>query len=165
MAKYKLVMLAAMGLASLYMMHLLAMDYMKIQKIMSVAQRLSPAIASAARALLRGKRDLSSFRITNNTTISKFNTNFGLSKEEEEVLDNFKDNLKFNWDAILKMDFLKCSQSLICQITAGAVKNETIAENIGMVIKFKMCYTEYPLCVYSANTMIKILKWFINFMG
>lgn len=103
-----------MGLGALYLMHLLAQDYMKIRK---------PAAKLAS--FLLSKRDLdavnsiSVFQFCITKTIHLFVKNtaqlytFHLKQQEFNI----------DWNRILKNDPLKCAQSLICQICAGAERD------------------------------------------
>ncbi|XP_058830249.1 uncharacterized protein LOC131689287 isoform X1 [Topomyia yanbarensis] len=155
----KLLILAVVGLGSLYVMHLLAQDFMKLSKPLFMAS---------------GKRET--------TTINR-----------TSVLNNFEQ--KIDWNSILKRDPLKCSLSLICQLAAGAEPKNTAANAIYEFIfysiennknvpkrieqsfsrglsfnKFngtdsKNCFAHYPLCFYSANTMMKLLDLHAKIFG
>nr|XP_029714375.1 uncharacterized protein LOC109424550 isoform X1 [Aedes albopictus] len=155
----RLLLLMIVGLGSLYVMHLLAQDFMKLSKPLFMAS---------------GKRDISSFNRT-------------------AELNNFEKHI--DWNGMLKRDPLKCSLSLICQLAAGAeLKNEAAnaiyefiqysVENNENVPKkivhsferglsfnrfngtdFEHCYPHYPLCIYSAKTMMKLLDLHAKIFG
>lgn len=108
----RLLLLAALGLGSLYLLHLLAQDYMKIRK---------PAAKLAS--FLLSKRDLDA---VNQVFRFSFVTPFFYTRKKYCLVEHFSFKIKeFNidWGRILKNDPLRCAQSLICQISAGAEKD------------------------------------------
>ncbi|XP_001849437.2 uncharacterized protein LOC6039942 isoform X1 [Culex quinquefasciatus] len=147
----RLLILAIVGLGSLYVLHLLAQDFMKLSKPLFMAS---------------GKRDTSLFNRTSE-------------------LINFEQHI--DWNRILKHDPFKCSQSLICQIAAGAEMKNSAANAIYEFVQYSVennknvpsrikqsferglsfnqfneidysnCFAHYPLCIYSAKTMLKLL--------
>lgn len=89
------------------------------------------------------------------------------------------------WDKILEYDPLKCVESLVCQVSSGADKNNTEAKKILNVVGFTYyfipqkikhaydlgrrftnhsdkCFDEYPFCMYSAGFMLRLLTWFLG---
>ncbi|CAO1425026.1 unnamed protein product [Diamesa serratosioi] len=153
----RLLLLAALGLGALYSIHLLAGDWMKIQS------------AAGAAKLFLGKRDVEQASVD----ITK------LEIKMEEKID---------WENVLNKDPLKCALSLVCQLAAGAEKEnkeanqiyEFILSNIEKVkvpkrLKksfeegqdynqngkedFEKCYKNFPICPYSAKTMMKLIQF------
>ncbi|XP_055532861.1 uncharacterized protein LOC129722982 [Wyeomyia smithii] len=155
----RLLVLAIIGLGSLYVMHLLAQDFMKLSKPLFMAS---------------GKRE--AVLINRTSALMKFEN-------------------KIDWSSILKRDPLECSLSLICQLAAGAEKENDAANAIYNFIEysiennknvskrivqsferglhlyqfndadFKKCYPYYPLCIYSAKTMMKLLDVHAKSLG
>lgn len=89
------------------------------------------------------------------------------------------------WDKILEYDPLKCVESLVCQLSSGAEKNNTEAKSILNAVGFTYyftpkkikhaydvgrrfanntdkCFDEYPFCMYSAGFMLRLLNWFLG---
>lgn len=95
---------------------------------------------------------------------------------------------KIDWDKILQRDPFSCALSIVCQLSAGAEKNNEEAERIYEFLShaienskvpkklkksyeqgiefnknektdFTKCYQSYPLCPYSAETMIKFITF------
>lgn len=120
-----------MGLGALYVLHLLAQDYMKIQK---------PA-AKLAKFLL-SKRDLDAvnqvFKLENNNSFVH-NNNIVKHYSFEMKMKEFN----IDWNRILKNDPLKCAQSLICQIVAGAEQDNKDVFPIIHLLEY--VYLEYLL--------------------
>ncbi|XP_058462242.1 uncharacterized protein LOC131437109 [Malaya genurostris] len=152
----RFLVLALVGLGSLYVMHLLAQDFMKLSKPLFMAF---------------GKRETSSFNRT-------------------DLLSNFEKRI--DWNGMLKRDPFKCSLSLICQLAAGAEPKNNAANAIYEFIFYsvennknvprrivqsferglsfnktesKNCFTHYPMCVYSAKTMMKLLDLHAKLFG
>ncbi|KAG5672365.1 hypothetical protein PVAND_002497 [Polypedilum vanderplanki] len=155
----RLLLLLVVGLGALYTIHLLAQDYMKISAGSKVAARL-----------LFGKRDLS-------------NLSRNITQEEIEFEE------KIDWDKVLKRDPFSCALSLICQLAAGAEKENQDANGIYELITnsienkmklpkklikayeqgqefnknekddYKKCYKNYSWCPYSASTMMKFIAF------
>ncbi|XP_017835297.2 uncharacterized protein LOC108594664 [Drosophila busckii] len=88
-----------------------------------------------------------------------------------------------DWKRILARDPFECLQSLICQLMSGAEAQSSEAEMLmdyleaslemapvkigrafsrGLALRGNTdrCYDEYPFCLYSAKTMLRILRWF-----
>lgn len=107
------------------------------------------------------------------------------SKRSSPMVDIQQINQK--WDQILEYDPLKCVESLVCQVSAGAEQNNTEARNILSVVGFTYhfvpekikhaydlgrrlqnntdkCFKEYPFCMYSAGFMLRLLDWFLRAM-
>lgn len=160
----RLILLLVVGLGALYTIHLLAQDWMKIQ-----------AGSRAAASFLLGKRDVESVERQVNIT-----------KEEIEFEE------KIEWNKILNRDPFSCALSLFCQLAAGAAKNNEEANRIYEFIThtiehtkvpkkvkksydqglkynlnrkddFKKCYKNYPLCPYSAETMMMLISQLNSF--
>ncbi|XP_055596461.1 uncharacterized protein LOC129746667 isoform X1 [Uranotaenia lowii] len=147
----RLLLLAVVTLGSLYVLHLLAQDFMKLTKPIFMAS---------------GKRETSTY-----------NRTAALMDFEKQI----------DWNRMIKYDPLKCSLSLICQLAAGAEKKNKAANAIYEFVSYsvensksvpkrivqsyerglsyyqnnetdsKKCLTHYPLCIYSAKTMMKLL--------
>lgn len=111
-----------------------------------------------------------------------------VSSEEEEVPSTTTASVNVDWENILKFDPFNCALSLICQVSADAEKDNKLAKDIIDLIRnnigndltpkvvinafnagkkyrsnFKMCYNDYPLCVYSAKTMLKLIEFYSKF--
>ncbi|XP_055627051.1 uncharacterized protein LOC129769063 isoform X2 [Toxorhynchites rutilus septentrionalis] len=149
---HRLLLLAIVGLGSLYVMHLLAQDFMKLSKPLFMAS---------------GKRGTTNFNRTS-------------------VLTSFEEQI--DWSNMMRRDPFKCSLSFICQLAAGAEpKNEAaniiyefihysvetnskvpkklvqsfkrgLSFNKFKEVDFENCYPHYPLCIYSAKTMLKLMN-------
>uniref|UniRef100_A0A034V206 Uncharacterized protein n=1 Tax=Bactrocera dorsalis TaxID=27457 RepID=A0A034V206_BACDO len=151
----KLILLMAMGLGAMYMVHLLAQDYNKIRQPVAAAAR---AIVSSSNLRTRAKRDIYE-NVTNTTT------------------------LNIDWKIILSRDPFECLQSLICQLMSGAdthsleakllmefLEKTVVSAPVEVQFAFsrglalhgstETCYNVYPFCIYSANTMLRVLRWF-----
>jgi hypothetical protein len=96
----RLLVLVIAGLAALYTIHLLAQDFMKIRMGTKVAARL-----------LLGKREIA-------------DPNRNITREEIDFED------KIDWEKVLNRDPLNCALSLICQLSAGAEKDNKEANVI-----------------------------------
>lgn len=146
--------MAAMGLGGLYMVHLLAQDYNKIRKTIQPITKV-----------LLGKRDLSNLNRT-------------------KLEDKQAARIKVDWNNILKNDPFKCLESLVCQVVAGSESTNPDAQDIQALVednisneklpskiiaaynhglKYKKnpekCFIVYKFCIYSARTMLNLLKW------
>lgn len=175
--------MAVMGLGAMYMMHLLAQDWTRIRPIQGITnlagqassalnlQRL-PSLAGAASGALglqRGKRETMRRQL-----------GWLPGKKIEGALHPSSD---IDWKRILARDPFECLQSLICQLMSGAEANSNEAEMLmnflesslelapakigrafsrGLALRGNSegCYGEYPFCLYSAKTMLRILRWF-----
>ncbi|XP_067626258.1 uncharacterized protein [Eurosta solidaginis] len=168
-----LILLMGMGLGALYMMHLLAQDYNKIRRPVSAAAR---ALVSASNLVPRVKRE---------TPKSITKVYMWVSQPEQSATQSSQNatSLNIDWKRILSRDPFECLQSLICQLASGA---ETQSHEAKLLLEFveatvdmapatiqrafskglvfrgstDRCYHEYPFCVYSAKTMIRVLRWF-----
>ncbi|XP_037958892.1 uncharacterized protein LOC119688284 [Teleopsis dalmanni] len=171
-----LIILMAMGLGALYMLHMLAEDYNKIRQPIAAARAATQALMTASATLARGKRGLPT---------SDNQTNLDLTTSTNNL--NSSNNVKLNidWKRILSRDPFHCLLSLICQLVSGAEQDSKDATQIlkflesslsdvptkisrafscGLVFRgaTERCYNEYPFCIYSAKTMLRILKWFLS---
>lgn len=171
----------AMGLGALYMLHLLAQDWNVIrQPLPPVVQRLFTSASSGLNQFIvsRAKRDT-----VNNTDPQ--NKNFTIERLVAPLLHNKTATTIINWKRILSGDPLQCLPSLLCQLAAGTglSYNEGFVlyryvwnnfRNLPLQIRLPFiqglalsaneksavpCYETYPLCWYSAKTMLKILSW------
>ncbi|CAD6998373.1 uncharacterized protein LOC101449459 [Ceratitis capitata] len=170
---FKLMLLMAMGLGALYMMHLLAQDYNKIRQPVAAAAR---ALVSTSNLIARVKREV----FEENSQYQKW-----WDPKDDMTAENVrnKTTLNIDWKRILSRDPFECLLSLICQLAAGAENNSheakfiieflenTIASAPGEIrLAFSRgltlhggtdhCYNIYPFCVYSAKTMLRVLRWF-----
>ncbi|XP_036225471.1 uncharacterized protein [Bactrocera oleae] len=165
----KLILLMAMGLGAMYMVHLLAQDYNKIRQPVAAAAR---AIVSASNLITRAKRDtyednVNVYNLLHPTVVNVTNTT----------------TLNIDWKIILSRDPFECLQSLICQLMSGA---DTHSREAKLLMEFlektvdlapvevrfafsrgldlhgstETCYNVYPFCIYSAKTMLRVLRWF-----
>ncbi|KAH8271097.1 hypothetical protein KR018_007820, partial [Drosophila ironensis] len=188
---HRFILLAATGLGAMYMMHLLAQDWVRIRPIRGitqlagmVAQPVQMAIApiqqaSASLNLFRSRREAVQHHELNWVRGSKDsggrrNRAAGTAERPPPAID---------WKRILSRDPFECLQSLICQLMSGAEAEVPEAELLmdylesslemapikigrafsrGLAFKgsTELCFNEYPFCLYSAKTMIRILRWF-----
>ncbi|XP_022228620.2 uncharacterized protein LOC111078315 [Drosophila obscura] len=183
---FRFIMLAAMGLGAMYMMHLLAQDWNRIrpiQGITTLAGQVSsglnlnrlPALAgqaSAALTRIRGRREAPTYHRARGTGTP--DSGRGPYRAPPPAID---------WKRILSRDPFECLQSLICQLMSGAEAAAPEAELLmdylesslelapakigrafsrGLALRGSTdrCYNEYPFCLYSAKTMLRILRWF-----
>ncbi|XP_053960636.1 uncharacterized protein LOC128864900 [Anastrepha ludens] len=172
---FKLILLMAMGLGAMYMMHLLAQDYNKIRQPVAAAARV---LASASNTVARSKRD-------NNEAVTKVHKFFNIPEQSISLNIANTTTLSIDWKRILSRDPFECLQSLICQLMSGAESHSREAKllteflettvalaptkierafNRGLALRgaTDRCYNEYPFCVYSAKTMIRVLTWFVE---
>ncbi|EDW11296.1 uncharacterized protein LOC6575850 [Drosophila mojavensis] len=182
--------LAAMGLGAMYMMHLLAQDWNRIRPIQQISnlagqvgttlnlQQLPNFIgqASSAFSLQRSKRDTKSGAL--GWVHGRQDTGGGSNDAVHHSA-----TASIDWKRILARDPFECLQSLICQLMSGAEAHSEEAELLmnfmesslemapakigrafsrGLALRGRSdrCYNEYPFCLYSAKTMLRILRWF-----
>ncbi|KAH8255491.1 hypothetical protein KR038_004494, partial [Drosophila bunnanda] len=195
---HRVILLAATGLGAMYMMHLLAQDWVKIRPIRGItqlagmaAQPIQMAIApiqqaSASLNLFRTRReagssqghDLGWVRRTQDSGGGAAAASGGrrgrVQRPPPPAID---------WKRILSRDPFECLQSLICQLMSGAEAKVPEAELLmdylkssiemapikigrafsrGLALRgsTELCFNEYPFCLYSAKTMLRILRWF-----
>ncbi|XP_065725075.1 uncharacterized protein [Drosophila suzukii] len=191
---FRIVLLAATGLGAMYMMHLLAQDWVKIRPIRGITQLAGMAAqpiqqviapiqqASGALNLFRSRREanlnheLGWVRRTQDSGggSGKVGAAGGVVHRPHPAID---------WKRILSRDPFECLQSLICQLMSGAEAKVPEAELLmdylessvemapvkigrafsrGLALRGspELCFTEYPFCLYSAKTMLRILRWF-----
>lgn len=110
----------------------------------------------------------------------------------ERWINVTKEQIEFegqiDWNKILQRDPFSCALSIVCQLSAGAEKNNEEANRIYEFLShaienskvptklkksyeqgiefnkndkkdFTKCYKSYPLCPYSAETMIKFITF------
>ncbi|XP_030555430.1 uncharacterized protein LOC115758796 [Drosophila novamexicana] len=179
----RVVLLAVMGLGAMYMMHLLAQDWNRIrpiQGITNLAGQASSALnlqgvtsfigqSSSALSLQRGKRAALSRELS-----------WVHGRQDAGAVHQAA---SIDWKRILARDPFECLQSLICQLMSGAEAHSAEAELLmnfmesslelapakigrafsrGLALRGRTdrCYNEYPFCLYSAKTMLRILRWF-----
>jgi hypothetical protein len=106
---FRFLILALVGLGSLYVLHLLAMDF----------QRIGRPIVQGASTLYMGAQNLFGKRAANGDNV---------------IMDEMSMNATLNWDMILQKDPFNCALSLICQIAAGAEKSSEEANRIYEVV-------------------------------
>lgn len=161
----------AMGLGAMYMVHLLAQDYNKIRQPVAAAAR---AFISASSPITRAKRD-------------SYEENIKIYNWLDPTAKNVTNTttLNIDWKIILSQDPFECLQSLICQLMSGADTHsneakllmeflEKTVDSAPVQIRFAFsrglalrgstenCYNVYPFCVYSAKTMLRVLRWFVE---
>ncbi|XP_055302774.1 uncharacterized protein LOC129568642 isoform X2 [Sitodiplosis mosellana] len=140
-----------MGLGALYLLHLLAQDYMKIRK---------PA-AKLAKFLL-SKRDLDAverFEIDWDR-ILKHDAPFKCA--QSLICQITAGTEKDNEDALIISHLLEYA------MTGGGVPEEIeLAHSRGKQSEksFERCYKHYPYCPYSARTMLKVLQIYSYIFG
>ncbi|KAH8281927.1 hypothetical protein KR054_004175, partial [Drosophila jambulina] len=186
----RVILLAATGLGAMYMMHLLAQDWVKIRPIRGItqlagmaAQPIQMAIApiqqaSASLNLFRTRREVSSSQGHDLGWVRRTQDSGGgrgrVQRPPPPAID---------WKRILSRDPFECLQSLICQLMSGAEAKVPEAELLmdylessiemapvkigrafsrGLALRgsTELCFNEYPFCLYSAKTMLRILRWF-----
>ncbi|KAH8289011.1 hypothetical protein KR054_011087, partial [Drosophila jambulina] len=187
---HRVILLAATGLGAMYMMHLLAQDWVKIRPIRGItqlagmaAQPIQMAIApiqqaSASLNLFRSRRDTSSSQGHDLGWVRRTQDSGGGSRRIQRPPPPAID-----WKRILSRDPFECLQSLICQLMSGAEAKVPEAELLmdylessiemapvkigrafsrGLALRgsTELCFNEYPFCLYSAKTMLRILRWF-----
>lgn len=123
----RFLILLVVGLGALYTIHLLAQDFMKFTNNTSAGQWLQvsnrfvekfqtkfyQSLALTSASSLFGKRD-----------VSNIDQNFNRTAEEI----NFEQ--KIDWNKVLSRDPFNCALSLVCQLSAGAEKNNDEANRI-----------------------------------
>ncbi|XP_054083637.1 uncharacterized protein LOC105209664 [Zeugodacus cucurbitae] len=167
----KLILLMAMGLGAIYMVHLLAQDYNRIRQPVAAAAR---AIVSASNPITRAKRD-------------SYAEDAKVHNWLHPTIKNMTNTttLNIDWKIILSRDPFECLQSLICQLMAGAenrsyeakllmefLEKTVVSAPVEIRLAFsrglalrkstESCYNVYPFCVYSAKTMLRVLRWFAD---
>ena len=109
---------------------------------------------------------------------------FGIHYRKTRSNNNSNENvISIDWKRILSRDHFECLQSLICQLTAQADGNNEpeakllmefvrrthghapaaidIAYSRGLLMNaVANCYEQYPFCMYSVRTMLKLLQLF-----
>uniref|UniRef100_A0A6P4F6S1 Uncharacterized protein LOC108046020 n=1 Tax=Drosophila rhopaloa TaxID=1041015 RepID=A0A6P4F6S1_DRORH len=186
---FRVVLLAATGLGAMYMMHLLAQDWVKIRPIRGITQLAGMATqplqqiiapiqqASGSLNLFRSRREASlknELGWVRRTQDSGGGSGRGGATGRVAAID---------WKRILSRDPFECLQSLICQLMSGAEAKVPEAELLmdylesslemapakigrafsrGLALRgsTELCFNEYPFCLYSAKTMLRILRWF-----
>ncbi|XP_044315722.1 uncharacterized protein LOC108053193 [Drosophila rhopaloa] len=186
---FRVVLLAATGLGAMYMMHLLAQDWVKIRPIRGITQLAGMATqplqqiiapiqqASGSLNLFRSRREASlknELGWVRRTQDSEGGSGRGGATGRVAAID---------WKRILSRDPFECLQSLICQLMSGAEAKVPEAELLmdylesslemapakigrafsrGLALRgsTELCFNEYPFCLYSAKTMLRILRWF-----
>ncbi|EDW89677.1 uncharacterized protein Dyak_GE19371 [Drosophila yakuba] len=195
---FRVVLLAATGLGAMYMMHLLAQDWVKIRPIRGITQLAGMAAqpiqqviapiqqASGALNLFRSRREASLNHELGwvRRTQDSGGGNGGRGSRGGSVggLDH-RTHPAVDWKRILSRDPFECLQSLICQLMSGAEAKVPEAELLmdylesslelapakigrafsrGLALRgsTELCFNEYPFCLYSAKTMLRILRWF-----
>ncbi|KAH8413355.1 hypothetical protein KR009_010180, partial [Drosophila setifemur] len=195
----RVILLVASGLGAMYMMHLLAQDWVKIRPIRGITQLAGMAAqpiqmalapiqqASGALNLFRSKReailkrDLGWVRKTQDSGGGSERGKRVGGAGGSEILQ--RPTPAIDWKRILSRDPFECLQSLICQLMSGAEEKAPEAELLmdylesslemapvkigrafsrGLALRgsTELCFNEYPFCLYSAKTMLRILRWF-----
>ncbi|XP_065090786.1 uncharacterized protein LOC135711751 isoform X2 [Ochlerotatus camptorhynchus] len=156
---HRLLILAVVGLGSLYVMHLLAQDFMKISKPLFMAS---------------GKRD-----------ISRFNRTSALNNFEKQIDWNGmlkRDPLKCSLSLICQLaagaELKNDAANAIFEFIHYSVENSknvpkkivhSFERGLGFnkfnETDFENCYPHYPLCIYSVKTMMKLLDLHTKIFG
>lgn len=187
-----MILLAATGLGAMYMMHLLAQDWVKIRPIRGITQLAGMAaqpIQMAIAPIQQASASLNLFR-SRRSVIQSHELGW-LRKAQDsgggESVQRGKQVERpppaIDWKRILSRDPFECLQSLICQLMSGAEEESPEAEVLmdylesslemapvkigrafsrGLALRgsTELCFNEYPFCLYSAKTMLRILRWF-----
>jgi len=175
-----------MGLGAMYMMHLLAQDWTRIRPIQGITnlagqassalnlQRVPALAGQASAALNLGRRKRETLIRQLGWVHGKKDAGVGTAMHPASAID---------WKRILARDPFECLQSLICQLMSGAEAHSNEAELLmnflesslemapakigrafsrGLALRGSTdrCFDEYPFCLYSAKTMLRILRWF-----
>ncbi|XP_017013974.2 uncharacterized protein [Drosophila takahashii] len=202
---FRIVLLAATGLGAMYMMHLLAQDWVKIRPIRGITQlagmaaqpfqQVQQAIGGAIAPIQQASGALNLFRSRRDANL---NHELGWVRRTQDsgggsASGNGKVRASggvvprpppaIDWKKILSRDPFECLQSLICQLMSGAESKVPEAELLmdylesslemapvkigrafsrGLALRGspELCFSEYPFCLYSAKTMLRILRWF-----
>lgn len=197
---HRVILLAATGLGAMYMMHLLAQDWVKIRPIRGItqlagmaAQPIQMAIApiqqaSASLNLFRSRREASSSHGHDLGWVRRTQDSGGgaagaIGRGAGRARVQRPPPPAIDWKRILSRDPFECLQSLICQLMSGAESKAPEAELLmdylesslemapvkigrafsrGLALRgsTELCFNEYPFCLYSAKTMLRILRWF-----
>ncbi|KAH8376166.1 hypothetical protein KR200_006668, partial [Drosophila serrata] len=191
----RVILLAATGLGAMYMMHLLAQDWVKIRPIRGItqlagmaAQPIQMAIApiqqaSASLNLFRSRREATSSQGHDLGWVRRTQDSGGGGGRVSNGRVQRPPPPAIDWKRILSRDPFECLQSLICQLMSGAEAKVPEAELLmdylessiemapikigrafsrGLALRgsTELCFNEYPFCLYSAKTMLRILRWF-----
>ncbi|XP_035894339.1 uncharacterized protein LOC118504229 [Anopheles stephensi] len=158
---WRLIVLGIVTLGSLYTLHLLAQDFMKLSKPLFMAS---------------GKRDLGpSLSFNRTATLLDFEAKINWNK----ILQT--DPLKCAFSLICQLaagaEPQDVQAKIIYEFVAFSVENsKTIPrplkesfelglkynDNLSAKENYKKCYRRYPLCLYSARTMLRFMSLFGN---
>ncbi|KAH8326004.1 hypothetical protein KR067_012478, partial [Drosophila pandora] len=188
----RVILLAATGLGAMYMMHLLAQDWVKIRPIRGITQLAGMAaqpIQMAIAPIQQASASLNLFR-SRRSAIQSHELGWLKRAQDSGGGDSVQRGRRaerpppaIDWKRILSRDPFECLQSLICQLMSGAEEESPEAEVLmdylesslemapvkigrafsrGLALRgsTELCFNEYPFCLYSAKTMLRILTWF-----
>ncbi|XP_034101314.1 uncharacterized protein LOC132783557 [Drosophila nasuta] len=179
---FRVVLFAVMGLGAMYMMHLLAQDWTRIRPIQGITNLAGQASNALNLQNLAGQIPQLAGQIPN--LASQASAALNLQRGKRGTLQRKQHAVPgIDWKRILARDPFECLQSLICQLMSGAEAQSSEAELLmdflesslemapakigrafsrGLALRgnSERCYDEYPFCLYSAKTMLRILRWF-----
>ncbi|KAF2893702.1 hypothetical protein ILUMI_12475 [Ignelater luminosus] len=161
----RVVILAAMGLAGLWMLHTLAQDFNKIYNNVQQHQQ-HPASDISKFLAKRSISNSSSYSLTH--------------------LNETSEHSQIDWERILTRDPVGCARSFVCQLAATNPKDILSEESIILyliqsssqketwaskqlrkALKYGQqattpvqCRNRYRYCPYSSRTMISLLRFF-----
>ncbi|EDW77926.2 uncharacterized protein Dwil_GK24745 [Drosophila willistoni] len=180
---FRVILVAVMGLGAMYMMHLLAQDWNRIRPIQGITNLAGQATSQLQGIATQAGSGLQSIAsLAGRASASAFNRG-KRSTRQELYARGLRPHPTVDWKRILSRDPFECLQSLICQLMSGAEQSSPEAELLmdflessvemapakigrafsrGLALRgsTESCYNEYPFCLYSAKTMLRILRWF-----
>ncbi|XP_017134093.1 uncharacterized protein LOC108150445 [Drosophila elegans] len=193
---FRVVLLAATGLGAMYMMHLLAQDWVKIRPIRGITQLAGMATQPLQQIIAPIQQASGSLNLFRSRREASLNQELGwVRRTQDSGGGNERGGAArgmgtvqrtptaIDWKRILSRDPFECLQSLICQLMSGAEAKVPEAELLmdylesslemapvkigrafsrGLALRgsTELCFNEYPFCLYSAKTMLRILRWF-----
>ncbi|XP_033162337.1 uncharacterized protein LOC117142440 isoform X1 [Drosophila mauritiana] len=191
----RIVLLAATGLGAMYMMHLLAQDWVKIRPIRGITQLAGMAAQPIQQVIAPIQQASGALNLFRSRREASLNHELGWVRRTQDSGGgngarggrgggaDHRPPPAVDWKRILSRDPFECLQSLICQLMSGAEAKVPEAELLmdylesslelapakigrafsrGLALRgsTELCYNEYPFCLYSAKTMLRILRWF-----
>ncbi|EDX05201.1 uncharacterized protein LOC6732496 isoform X2 [Drosophila simulans] len=187
---FRIVLLAATGLGAMYMMHLLAQDWVKIRPIRGITQLAGMAAQPIQQVIAPIQQASGALNLFRSRREASLNHELGWVRRTQDSGGggrgggaDHRPPPAVDWKRILSRDPFECLQSLICQLMSGAEAKVPEAELLmdylesslelapakigrafsrGLALRgsTELCYNEYPFCLYSAKTMLRILRWF-----
>ncbi|XP_017056387.1 uncharacterized protein LOC108098166 [Drosophila ficusphila] len=191
---FRVILLAATGLGAMYMMHLLAQDWVKIRPIRGITQLAGMAVQPIQQVIAPIQQASGALNLFRSRRETNLNHELGWVRRKQDAGGGKgrggaasglvqRSPPAIDWKRILSRDPFECLQSLICQLMSGAEAKVPEAELLmdylessvemapvkigrafsrGLALRgsTELCFNEYPFCLYSAKTMLRILRWF-----